>query len=134
MHVRITILIISVCVIGIGGCGSPSPNGIAADSMIETRNRTKEVDQLRTQNEQLNARIVELEAREQELSQKIVRIRFDNEQLKRDVDVLSPAPNERDLYKTQVENLNRQIIHLQMQIDELQRKLKSPSTQTVTKP
>jgi len=95
--------------------------GRAAD--LESENRT-----LRDTNRTLSERIEELKRRERNLADRVLKLRFTNDQLQRQIDVLATAPLERDRYKAQAEVLAARVNSLEKELAALKARVNQLAT------
>jgi len=96
-------------------------NGRIAD--LERENQI-----LRDTNRTLCDRVEELKRREEHLAERVRKLRFANDQQKRQIDVLALAPLERDRYKAQAEVLAAKVSSLEKELTALKVRLNQLAT------
>ena len=82
-------------------------------------------DSLNSKMRMLNARMDELGQRNQGLTQEVGRLKFLNEQLRKQLGAVGDAPRQRQIYKSQVAKQQLLIERLEKRVEEMKKKLEA---------
>lgn len=140
MKLQAIILSISIIMLAavftVGGCDMKTPqltlgkppveaiddeSGINEKAQLAKDNKLlkREIEKLKGDNAILDSRVRELTARERKLTQKASELQLDNNQLKRQVEIYSSLPAERDRYKLKYQSAMKAVVKLKAELEAL---------------
>jgi len=137
MRIRAIVTCLCIALPTVGGCNSwrawrrPASPAAPQDEPIDRPGASDtENASLKSRNIILEARLSELQAREERLAAEVNRLRFLVRQQAKQIDALADAPEQRDIYKKRYESLLKKVARLSRQIDELEAETRPAPTGT----
>jgi len=126
MRIEAILTCFCIALLTAGGCdswrawkGSAAPLAPPDKPVEKSAASDDENTTLKSRNMILEARLAELQGREERLAAEVNRLRFLVRQQENEIAALADAPKQRDVYKKRCESLSREVARLSRRIEEL---------------